>query len=218
MWELFFKNRKFFVTGTVVLSSLMFLLVFEENKNISPAFQGFIIGVACFLLIPVFYSKIILEEPLRNLGLKSGRFSSGILSIIFIFPLACGIEIALNLWFPAFHEQYVFPRLVQTNFLWFLFYELVLSSVLLFLYEVFFRGFVQTLWLKVFSFWSVALQTILFYTFFLLKDDFSWQKAPLLIFAPFAGYIAYKSGSVWYSFVASWIFIFLTDVFFLTYR
>jgi len=218
MLELFSKHKNFFVTGIVVFSSLLFLFLFEESKNISPVFQGFIVSVACFLLIPVFYSKIILEEPLRNLGLKSGRFSSGILSIIFALPLACAIEIALMLWFPMFHEQYRFPRLVQTNFFWFLFYELVLSSVLLFQYEVFFRGFIQTLWLKASGFWSIGLQMLLLYIFFFLKGDFSWQKAPLLIFAPFAGYIAYKSGSVWYSFVASWIFIFLTDVFFLTYR
>jgi len=217
MLELFSKHRKFFVTGIVVFSSLMFLLVFQENKNISAVFQGFVVGIACLLLIPMFYSKIVLEEPLSDLGLKSGRFLSGILSIIFVLPIACGIEIALTLWFPVFHEQYIFSRLIQTNFLWFLFYELVLSSALLFLYEIFFRGLVQMLWLKALGFWSVGLQAILFYVFFLLKEDFSWQKVPILIFAPFAGYVAYRSKSLWYSFGASWIFIFLTDVFFLTY-
>jgi len=218
MLGLFLAYRKFIVTGIVVFSSLAFLLLFTENKNVSPVLQGFIVGVACFLLIPILYSKIILEESLNSLGLQSGRFWSGAFSILSGLLLAGGIEIALVISFPIFREQYVLPRLIQMSFLWFIFYEIVLSTIILILYEVFFRGLVQTLWLKAWGVWSVVMQTVLCYTFFFLKDDFSWQKAPILIFCPFAGYIAYRSRSLWYSLTASWIFIFLTDIFFLIYR
>lgn len=218
MLRLLAMHRRFIVTGMLVFFSLGFLLFFKENESFSPVLQGFIVGVAFFLVIPLLYSKMVIGEPIQNLGLQKGRFISGVLAVLLALIVACGIELGLVLMFPLFHEQYVFPGIVQTSFLWFIFYEIVLSSIVLSLYEVFFRGLIQSLWLKSFGIWAVVMQTAFFYGFFLLKGDFSWYKAPLLIFCPFAGYIAYRSHSLWYSFVASWIFIFLTDIFFLMYR
>lgn len=218
MLKLLSMHRRFIVTGILVFFSLGFLLFFTESDRFSPVLQGFIVSIAFFLAIPLLYSKIVIREPLSNLGLRKGRFGAGVLSLFFALVMAVGIEIGLTLVFPSFREQYVFPGLVQKSFLWFIFYEIVISSIVLSFYEVFFRGLIQSLWLKSFGVWAIVMQMSIFYGFFLLKNDFSWEKAPLLIFCPFAGIIAYSSRSLWYSFLASWIFIFLTDIFFLTYR
>jgi hypothetical protein len=59
---------------------------------------------------------------------------------------------------------------------------------------------------------AVAVQTALFFAFFYLSGSFTWQYAPLLIFAPLSGIIAHVSRSIWYPFIASWTYFFITDI------
>jgi hypothetical protein len=66
--------------------------------------------------------------------------------------------------------------------------------------------------------WSVVIQATLFIGLLFISQPFSWQMTPLIIFCPLSGFIAYRSQSIWYSLAASWLIIFLTDVFFLVYR
>ncbi|MDP3957085.1 MAG: hypothetical protein Q8Q10_01095 [bacterium] len=212
------KNRRFVVTGLLVLFSLLFLGLFSTSDNLSPVFQGLIVSVVFFLVIPLLYSKIVLRESLKNLGLQKGNFAAGVLSAIFSVALALVAMAALAFTFPQFRAQYAFPALVENSFLWFVFYELVLVSLVVLLYEVFFRGLIELLWLKAFGVWAVFMQAGIFYGFLYLSDDISWQRAPLLIFCPLAGFIAYRSGSLWYSILASWVFLFLADIFFLVFH
>ncbi|HLC95478.1 MAG TPA: hypothetical protein VJH89_03235, partial [Patescibacteria group bacterium] len=65
---------------------------------------------------------------------------------------------------------------------------------------------------------SIVIQAVLFASLIYVGQDISWQGAPLLIFCPFAGIIAYRAQSIWYSIVASWTFLFLTDVFFIVFH
>lgn len=161
---------------------------------------------------------MVLKESLKNLGLQRGNFGAGVLTAIVSVALALAAVIMLALAFPQFRAQYAFPALVETSFVWFVLYELVLVSFMVILYEVFFRGLVVLLWLKELGLWAVLIQAGLFFSFAYLSQDISWQRLPLLIFCPLAGFIAYRSGSLWYSFAASWIFLFLTDTFFLVFR
>lgn len=212
------KNRRFIVTGLLVFFSLGFLGFFPESDRLSPVFQWFIVSIVFFLVIPVFYSKIVLKESLKNLGCQRGNLTAGVLAGI-VSIVAAGATVAwLAFTFPEFREQYAFPVLVQTNFLWFVLYELVLVAFVALLYEVFFRGLVTLLWLRALGPWSVIIQTALFLGFAYLSYGISWQVAPILIFSPFAGFIAYRSQSLWYPFAASWAFLFLTDIFFLILR
>jgi len=218
MLETLSKNRRFVVTGALVLFSLGFMMLFSANERLSPVFQGFIVSVVFFLVIPLLYSKMVLKESLKNLGLQRGNFGAGVLTAIVSVALALAAVIMLALAFPQFRAQYAFPALVETSFVWFVLYELVLVSFMVILYEVFFRGLVVLLWLKELGLWAVLIQAGLFFSFAYLSQDISWQRLPLLIFCPLAGFIAYRSGSLWYSFAASWIFLFLTDTFFLVFR
>ncbi|OGI18221.1 MAG: hypothetical protein A3J06_00195 [Candidatus Moranbacteria bacterium RIFCSPLOWO2_02_FULL_48_19] len=218
MLETLSKNRRFVVTGLLVFFSLFFMGFFSESDRLSPVFQGLIVSVVFFLVIPLLYSKMVLRESLKNLGLQRGSFKAGVLIAIASVVFALAIVITLALAFPQFRAQYALPALVETSFVWFVLYELVLVSFMVILYEVFFRGLVVLLWLRDCGLWAVFIQAGLFFSFAYLSQDISWAVVPLLIFCPLAGFIAYRSGSLWYSFAASWTFLFLTDIFFLVFR
>lgn len=210
--------RRFIVTGVLVFFSLGFLIFFTESDSVSPVLQKFIVSIVFFLVIPLLYSKIVLSESLKNLGFQKGNFGAGVFTSLLSVALAGGVVVWLAFSFPSFHEQYTLPASVENSFLWFVFYELVLVSLSVLLYEVFFRGLVELFWLRDFGTSSILIQTVLFFGLLALSRSISWQVVPLLIFCPLSGLISYRSQSIWYSVVASWTFLFLTDVFFLIYR
>jgi membrane protease YdiL (CAAX protease family) len=218
MLELISKNRRFIITGLVVIFSLVFSEFFPRSDSFSSVLQSFIVSIVFFLVIPVLYSKMVLKESLKNIGWQRGDVSVGVLTGIASVILGGAIIVGLAFAFPQFREQYIFPAIVEKSFVWFILYELVLVAFVALVYEVFFRGFVQIFWLRAFGMRAIVIQTLLFLGLLFIGDSVSWQMAPLIIFCPLAGFIAYRSQSIWYSFVFSWLFIFLTDVFFLVLR
>lgn len=218
MFALLIQNQRFIVTGLLVFFSLGFLGFFTESDTLNPVFQSFIVSIVFFLVIPLLYSKIVLRESLNKIGWQRGNVSAGVLTGILSVAVAGASVIGLALAFPDFSEQYVLPLSVETSFVWFILYELVLLTVTVLFYETFFRGLVQLLWLETLGMRGIVIQAVLFYALIYLSQDISWAVAPLLIFCPFAGLIAYRSQSIWYSFIASWTLLFLTDIFFLIYR
>lgn len=209
-----FLNKRFIVTTLLVLFSLLFLGVFSQSDKVNPVFQTLLVSITFFLVVPVLYSKIVLGEPVRSLGWQAGNVFVGILASIVCVALALGAMFLL-MRYTLFQQEYFLPVMAQLNFFWFLLYELLLVSLTTLLYEVFFRGLIQLLWLRPLGWVAVVLQTVLFIGLLYLSDDFSWQRAPIILFSPFAGLIAYFSGSIWYSWAASWVFLFLVDVFLL---
>ena len=218
MLEIISKNRRFIITGLVVLFSLGFSELFPKSENFSPVFQEFIVAAVFFLVIPVLYSKMVLKESLKNIGWQKGNVEAGVLTGIASVILGGAIIVGLAFTFPEFREQYIFPAVVERSFVWFMLYELILVAFVALIYEVFFRGFVQLFWLKMFGARAIVIQTAIFLGLILVSQSISWQMATTIIFYPFAGFIAYRSQSIWYSFVFSWLFIFLTDIFFLVLR
>jgi len=218
MLETFAKNRRFLVTGLIIVFSMAFSELFSKSDNFSSVLQSFIVGIIFFLVVPVLYSKIVLKESLKNIGWQKGGVSDGVLAGIVSVALAGVIVLALTFVFPDFREQYVFPVIVKKSFVWFMLYELVLVAFIVFIYEVFFRGFVQLFWLRAFGMRAIVVQMAFFLALLFVSQSISWQMAPFIVFCPLAGFIAYRSRSIWYSFAASWLFIFLTDIFFLTFR
>ncbi len=210
-------NRRFIITGLLVVFSLAFLGLFTESDKVDPVFQTLLVSITFFLVVPVLYSKIVLKESLKSLGWQAGRVWLGVFTSIISVVLALGVVFLLSRYTP-FAKEYLFPIAVQTNFLWFIVYELVLVTLLTLLYEVFFRGLVELVWLRSFGFLAVFLQAALFALLLYLADDLSWQRVPVLLFSPLAGMIAYYSRSIWYSWGASFLFLFLTDVFLLVLR
>lgn len=208
------SSKRFVVTGLIVLFSVLFLGFFTQTVKTDPVFQTILVSVAFFLVVPALYCKMVLKESVKSLGWQPGNFAWGILSSTFSVALALGVIYLLSRYTP-FAEEYVFPRLVETNFLWFTVYELGLVTFTLLLYEVFFRGMVQMLWLRHFGFLAIIFQSALFALLLYLGGDISWQRVPVLLFSPLAGIIAALSGSIWYSWAAGWVFLFLTDIYLL---
>lgn len=210
------RDRKFVVTGLLVLFSVGFIGLYQGGGAVSPAVQGFIVSVVFFLAIPLLYCRMILKEPLADLGWRRGRGAGGVAVASVSVAAALGIVVLLAQFFP-FRVQYRLPALVETSFLWFVLYEVGLVAVMALLYEAFFRGLVQTLWLRSLGWRAVAVQTGLFFLLVALGGGLNWRMAPLLVFSPFAGLVAYRADSLWYSWGASWCFLFLTDIFFLVH-
>jgi len=210
-------DRRFIVTGLLILFSIFFLGFFSQSATVNPLFQTLLVSITFLLVVPILYSKIVLKESLKNLGWQQGKLFLGILSGMISIVLALGTMFLL-IQTTSFGEEYSFPINVEMHFGWFVFYELVVVTSVAFLYEFFFRGLVQLLWLRSFGMWSIVLQSMLFVGLLFLSDDISWQRTPIILFSVFSGVIAYFSKSIWYSFGASWVFFFLTDVFLLVIR
>lgn len=206
-----FMNKRFVITGLLVLFSVGFLGFFEESESVAPAVQAFIVSLVFFLAIPVLYSKIILGEPLGNMGWQRGSAFAGAVSGAACVGLATVVSVLLIKMSP-FGEQYRMPGLAETDFFWFVLYEVILVSLVTFLYEAFFRGFIQLSWLRDFGVMAVVAQTAFFFAFFYLSGSFTWQYAPILLFAPLSGIIAHVSRSIWYPFIAGWLYFFITDI------
>ena len=180
MLSLTFTSKRFVITGLLILFSLGLFLVMPANDKVDDIFQGIVMGIAIFLVIPVLYCKIVLKESLKNMGWQKGKMLSGVLASIICISLALGIVFFLSR-LTEFPQEYFFPVAVQTNFLWFMLYELLLVSFTALLYELFFRGFIQLLWLKDFGLLSVVLQTVLFgRSFYLIsqeeRETRKWRK------------------------------------------
>lgn len=215
--ETFSRHSRSIITGLLVLFSLGFMALYTESDRVSPVFQGFVVSIVFFLVIPILYSRIVLKESLENIGWQRGNAAAGISAGIACVALGLAVMFLLIRFFPV-SEGYLFPAFVETEFLWFVLYELILVSFVAFLYEVFFRGLVQLLWLRDLGPWAVPVQAGLFAGFFFLSGNVSWQQAPLLLFAPLAGIVAWSSRSIRYSWAASWLFFFLTDILILAMR
>ncbi len=223
MTETHFSYRRFIVTGLLVVFSLGFLSFFEQNvtasqnASVNLLFQNLVVSVAFFLVIPFLYSKIVLKESLKNMGWQGGSWWAGML--VSLLSVAVGLCIIFLLTrFTVFADQYRLPERVEREFFWFMFYELLPVAFTALLYEVFFRGLIELLWLRHLGFLSVVVQAGIFFFLFFLAGDLSWQRLPVLLFSPLAGIVAYYSRSLWWSWGASWSFFFLTDVFLLILR
>ncbi|MGB4943159.1 MAG: hypothetical protein WBO92_03540, partial [Candidatus Moraniibacteriota bacterium] len=179
--------------------------------------QSTIAAIGIFLIMPIVYCKFLLGRPLSALGFQRGNAWAGIGGSI--LALIVALVALFVLWnFTPFLRGYQLPVAVEERFLIFVLYEILLSGFITLLFEVFFRGFVMLLWLQKWGVWSVAVQAAIFGFLVYASGGVNASMIPALIFAPFAGLIAYQSKSIWYSYSASWFFFFLTDVMVLIFR
>ncbi|QQR78447.1 MAG: hypothetical protein IPJ68_05220 [Candidatus Moraniibacteriota bacterium] len=211
------RHKEFLGTMTVVTGSLLVLWFLGGDDRISPMLQSIIAAIGIFLIMPLAYCKVLLGRPLSALGFQKGNVWAGIGGSV--LALIAALAALFVLWnFTPLLQDYQLPVVVQEQFLFFVLYEVFLNGFIVLLFEVFFRGFIMLLWLRRWGIWSVVVQAALIGFLFYASDDINASTIPSLIFAPFAGLIAYQSRSLWYSYGASWFFLFLTDVMVLILR
>ncbi|MFA9262209.1 MAG: hypothetical protein ACEQSB_02530 [Undibacterium sp.] len=211
------RHKEFIGTSTAVITALLLLAYLGDSTDVSPVLQSFITYVGVFLVIPVLYCKILLGRPLSSLGFQKGNIWAGVGGSI--LALSVALAALFVLWnFTPLLKDYQLPRAVEEKFLIFVLYEVFVNGFITLLYETFFRGFIMLLWLRNWGIWSVFFQAGLFFLLVYLSNGFSPETIPILLFAPFAGLIAYQARSVWFSYGASWLFFFFTDALILIFR
>ena len=214
-----FSSKKFVVTGLLVMFLILFLGYFTptQSEKANIIFQTLLVSTAFFLVVPLLYCKIVLQEPLENLGWGKGKVFAGIFTGILSVMVALSSIVALSYTTPL-RTHFLFAASVQSDFLWFVLYEALLVPFTALMYEVRFRGLIQRLWLGSLGIMAVLVQSGLFGALLYLSDDLSGWRVSALLFAPLSGLIVYFSGSLWYAWAASWLFFFLSDVFLLVSR
>jgi len=199
-------NKKDIVSVLMMVFCLLMIRLFPEENY----FQKIIISLVFLLVIPVLYIKIVLKESLRNFGLRIGNWKQGI-AWIMLSLVGSFFIIFLLYQYAGMAEKYHVPQNIIQNFGLFVFYESVLVSFFIALYEFFFRGFVMFSFSEKLGYWAVISQFALFILFLIIMKDFNWTFAPYLISAFFAGVIAYKSRSLFYSYLFSLLFVIISD-------
>lgn len=202
-------NLEFLVTCGVILICLIFLALFSA-KNV---FQQIVLALSFLLFTPLIYVKIILKRSIKEYGLGIGNCKTGLIWIAISFA-SCFLIFYVLFNYSDLPRKYYqdFFSLAAENFSFFLLYELVILGFYYFVFEVFFRGFVIFSLRNFLGVWVILAQSVLLFFALWISSGLNWLIAPYLIFSFFAGFIAYYSRSIWYSFFASIVFNILFDV------
>ena len=200
------KTNKNIISNAIFIISCLFVYNFFPSKDF---FQQTVATITFFILIPIIYKKFILKENIKDFGFRIGDYKEG-LKFGSISVLIGFIFFVLILKNTNYLTEYKLPVLVVNNFWFFILYEFLLVPFFVILYEVFFRGFILFSFIKDLGIFSILIQFLVFLILFYVQG-MRIEFAPYLIFAPFAGLIAYKSNSIFYSFLTQWLFIFLAD-------
>jgi membrane protease YdiL (CAAX protease family) len=210
--------KRFLMTGIFVVASLLLYGLFPTESRLGDTVQSLTLGSAVFLLLPILFTKMVLREPLSALGFRGSDRRFGVISIpLVVIPI-------LSIWYVLLRtypvaSSYALPSTVRSSFPIFLFYEVVLVGVIAFLYETFFRGLVQILWLRSVGMWAAVIQAAVFVVFVIsVGDGLSWQDVPLFLAGLASGFVASYTRSVPYAWVSAWLVLFLSDVLILVSR
>lgn len=211
------SGRRNIMTIILIIASLSILVGMKASSTLDPALEGAIASLVLFLVLPIMYCKIVLKEPLENIGLGSVRWLPAFFWGGMTIGLA-GVLLMLVLNEPGFKEAYALPSLVERNFFWFIGYEIIIVGGITLCYEVFFRGLVMRLWLSPLGMSSILLQAAIFFGYVAISSGVSWQYAVYFYTSLFSGAVAYFSRSVYASWIVSWITFFLVDIVLLMLR
>lgn len=208
------SKKRFLADGLAVLLALSAYYLFPVDAKLNGVTQSIVLGIAFLGILPVLYARLIRKEPVSAIGLGPSARRLGWLSIPLATVSALSVLYLLVRYYPV-GESYYIPSLAVSSFPIFLLYEVLAVGVIAFLYEIFFRGFVQLLWLGRYGLSAVFFQFAIFSVFFLVTDGISWQSAPMLVAAVSSGFIASYTRSIYYSWISGWLVLFLADAYFL---
>ena len=198
---------KEFLIITVFIIGLLIIYGLFPVRNV---FQQIIVMATFFGIIPIIFNKFILKKELGEIGVKVGDWKKGLIwsgvSIIII-----GLVFLIIIYFFNFLKYYNIPSIIIHNYKNFLLYEFLSVLPAVFLYDIFFRGFIILTLEKKLFYWTVVVQALLFLALVLATRSPVWTLVPYLISAPLAGLIVYKSRSIFYSTVLQFIVILLLD-------
>jgi membrane protease YdiL (CAAX protease family) len=200
------KIKEFSIFIFFTLSLLLVYVFFPINNT----FQQILIMVVFFGIVPILFNKIIFKKELKDIGLGIGDWKQGFFwSGIFIITVL--VLLFISSYFFGFLKYYNIPNVIVYDFREFIWYEITTVIFLIFIYEFFFRGFIMLNIKKVFSFWAILAQMVIFVGLIFFTSDYVWTLAPYIVFSILSGVIVYKSQSIFYSVLAQFLMMIILD-------
>lgn len=209
------RNKKLWMGLVIAVLCLAMSVLFPRRNT----FQDFMVHGMFFVGLPLVFVKFFLKERLADFGFGWGNIGKGSIWMV------SGIIFIAGMIFAAFRylgisEVVSVPMNIRQDFFSLMKY-LFLIGWYLFLFECFFRGFLMTLFGRLFGFgWGNVFQSITFSLFVILKSGqfpvFGLIFIPLFI-AGISGFIVTQSRSVLYSFFFSYISVILVVVSFVVF-
>ncbi len=195
------------VTSAVILTCLFLSILFQADNTL----QSISRSIFFLIILPVLYIKFILKNDLADWGWNLENKKEGAVLASISLCLALIIFYLLIRW-AGFSSHYHVNTLIQYNFWLFLLYELFFLNIFFFAQEFFFKGFVLSAF-RQFSFWTILIQSGLYFALFILSKTFSWQTSPFMFISLVGGLIAYKTRSFFYSYIFGLSFIIILDAY-----
>lgn len=174
-------------------------------------FQQMTTMLVFFVVLPLLFNKIFLKKSLDFFGVCVGDWKKGLfwgaISLIII-----GFIFFILFYYFEYLDQRKVSVFAAQSFGNFIYYEFLIVSFFVAVYEFYLRGFVMAIFKDRFKYFSILIQAVLFLILVLSIGGASiYLFLPYLIFAPFGGFIAYKSKSILYSGISQFLLIIILD-------
>ncbi len=171
--------------------------------------EWFWLNLLLFLFFPAIIIKFLLKEKFSRFGLIVGNWKKGVLTAL----AAIALFSFLNYFFiieAGFENSYRIYAPIATSFVAFLWFELLIASVVFFSREFFFRGFLQLGLEGKFGYYAILGQSAIYALLFL---KVSWLAvATAFLSAVIAGAMVRFSRSIYYSFAFIWLVSVTADI------
>jgi membrane protease YdiL (CAAX protease family) len=203
----FVLNKKEIITSIFILLCLAGYVYFPASGY----FQYKAVVVIFLVLLPFLYNKYFLKEKNFFKRILIGDWKNS-LKLLSIGLTGAFLIMFLIFKFTDIGNHYFLASGVKDDFWQFLKYELTGIAFTVAIYELFFRGFVMSHFLNNLKKWAILAQFLFFLVLLLMLHELPyWFYIVYLVFAPFAGWIAYKSDSILYSFLGQLLFVIVID-------
>lgn len=196
------------VSSAIVVLCLALVYLFPT----SGALQNITKNLFFLILLPGLYIKFILKKDLSDYGFNLQNKKIGLWWALGMLA-ASFLAILLLLRFYHFENNYLIPAYIANNFWIFIFYELVLVNLLLFINEFFFKGFLLFTFSEKLGIWTILIQFLVYVLFLLSAGSLNWQLTPMILISLLGGIVTYKSRSFLYSYAASLLFLLFLDAY-----
>ena len=178
----------------IVLSLLVYSLF-----SASGSFQQVATMLVFLVILPILFNSLILKRGISFYGIGKGDYKQGIIWSAYSLLAISFIFLIMSYYF-NFLNEYSVPVFITKDFVNFLFYEFIIVVPFVAVYEFYFRGFLMPIFETKLGYLAVLLQAAVLLILVLINSGSGILPfVPYLIFAPFGGFIAYKSRSILYS-------------------
>lgn len=190
------QNKQLWMSNSIVVASLVLVAFFP----IDDGFQSMIASVAFLVVLPVLFIHVFLKEKTAAFGVSWGKVTQGVVWLTLFLLIVVGMFVVAYKYTNAFLQTTI-PFSVQSSFSSFLIYITILG-ILIASQEFFFRGFVLNIWKKTLGYRAIFVQAAFSLVLSMIRSHGHIEFRTLVIaaFSLCAGWIAYRSQSIWYSF------------------